>query len=206
MATRSLWLSVVRAAGGRAYSLLMPLAPDGAAAERILVYGVTGSGKSSAATRIGERASLPVTLVDELTWLPGWVPVTEYRQRELISATTATDRWVLDSAYDTWLDLVLPRVELVVGLDYPRWFSLQRLVRRTVAGAVTKAPRCNGNTESWRGMVGRDSIIRWHFRSFRRKRDRMHRWAAAPDGPPVLLLRRPADLEAWIGGLRPGPS
>ena len=42
---------------------------------RILVYGVTGSGKSTAAVAIGSRTGLPVTLVDEITWLPGWVPV-----------------------------------------------------------------------------------------------------------------------------------
>ena len=38
--------------------------------DRILVYGVTGSGKSTAALAIGARTGLPVTLVDELTWLP----------------------------------------------------------------------------------------------------------------------------------------
>ena len=35
------------------------------AADRILVYGVTGSGKSTAALRIGEVTGLPVTLVDD---------------------------------------------------------------------------------------------------------------------------------------------
>jgi len=34
---------------------------------------------------------------------------------------------VLDTAYGAWLDVVLPRVDLVVGLDYPRWFFLQRV-------------------------------------------------------------------------------
>ena len=42
---------------------------------RILVYGVTGSGKSTAAARLGAVTGLPVHLADELTWLPGWVLV-----------------------------------------------------------------------------------------------------------------------------------
>jgi adenylate kinase family enzyme len=171
--------------------------------DRILVYGVTGSGKSTAAAAIGRRTGLPVTLVDELTWLPGWVPVEASVQRELIGKVVAGERWVMDSSYGDWLGFVLPRTQLVVGLDYPRWLSLARLVRRTVAGAITKEPRCNGNIETWLHMLSRKSIVRWHFQSFARKRARMRAWAAAPDGPEVLLFRRPRDLEAWLATLAP---
>lgn len=173
-------------------------------ASRILVYGVTGSGKSTAAERIGERTGLPVTLVDELTWLPGWVPVDAVRQREQISAVTSGDHWVLDSAYGAWLDLVLPRAELIVALDYPRWFSLQRLIRRTIRGAVTKSPRCNGNTETIRQIFGKDSILRWHFKSFDRKRDRIRHWSDSPDVAPVLTSSTSRQLEAWLSQLHPG--
>lgn len=171
-------------------------------ADRILVYGVTGSGKSTAAQRIGEVTGLPVTLVDELTWLPGWVPVDADAQLEMIDDITAGVGWVLDSSYGAWLDVVLPRVQLVVGLDYPRWFSLQRLVRRTVHGIVTGTPRCNGNTESLRNALSRDSIVRWHFSSFSRKRARMREWAASPDAPDTLLFSSAAQLEAWLDSLR----
>lgn len=169
--------------------------------DRVLVYGVTGSGKSTAALAIGARTGLPVTLVDELTWLPGWVSVDAAVQRDVIGEVVAGERWLLDSSYGDWLDFVLPRTQLVVGLDYPRWLSLARLARRTVSGAITKAPRCNGNVETWRAMLSRRSIIRWHFRSFARKRARMRAWAASPDAPEVLLFRRPRELEAWIAGL-----
>jgi adenylate kinase family enzyme len=172
--------------------------------DRVLVYGVTGSGKSTAAVAIGARTGLPVTLVDELTWLPGWVPVDAAVQREMIGEIVAGERWVLDTAYGAHLDLVLPRAELVVGLDYPRWLSLGRLVRRTVSRVVTQEPMCNGNVETWRKVFARDSIIVWHFQSFARKRARMRAWAASPGNPEVLLFRRPRELEAWLEEL--GPS
>jgi adenylate kinase family enzyme len=187
-----------------AYRGRVPRLTNPSPGRRILVYGVTGSGKSTAAQRIAERTGLPLTLVDELTWAPGWVPVAEDEQRRVFAAVAGQDRWVLDTAYGAWLDVVLPRVELVVGLDYPRWFSLQRLIRRAVTRAIDKKPICNGNTESFQAMLGRDSIIGWHFQSFSRKRGRMRAWAADAGGPAVLLFRRPGDLEAWIDTLGDG--
>lgn len=168
---------------------------------RILIYGATGSGKSTAAARVAAATGLPVHLVDELTWLPGWVPVETEVQRETFADVTAAEAWILDTAYGTWLDVALHRCELVVGLDYPRWLSLGRLVRRTVSRIIDRTSICNGNVESLRMALSRDSIIVWHFKSFARKRARMRAWAAAAHGPPVLLFRQPSELERWLWSL-----
>jgi adenylate kinase family enzyme len=173
------------------------------AAQRVLAYGVTGSGKSTCATRIASALDLPLTLVDDLTWEPGWVEVPKDVQRERISVIVAGDRWVLDTAYGSWRDVVLPRAELLVGLDYPRWLSLGRLLRRSVVRSIDKQVICNGNTESFRLLLRRDSIIAWHFNSFATKRARMRAWAESDDGPDVLLFSRPRDLDAWLETLSP---
>ena len=182
----------------------MPHATTSDHAQRILLYGVTGSGKSTAATRIGAATGSPVTLVDEMLWQPGWIQLPLEEQRRLMEQVVAEPAWVLDTSYATSLDLVLPHVDLVVGLDYPRWFSLQRLVRRAVRRVVTREGMCNGNVETWRQLFSRDSIIVWHFRSFRRKRDRMRTWAEAETGPPVLLVRSTGELDRWIADLATG--
>ncbi|MCA2216490.1 adenylate kinase [Jidongwangia harbinensis] len=170
---------------------------------RILVYGVTGSGKSTLARRIGERLSVPYVSVDDLMWETGWVPVPAEGQRERIAPICASDAWVLDAAYGYWRDLVLPRVELIVGLDLPRWRSLGRLLRRTALRIATGASVCNGNRESVRGsLLTSDSIVRWHFQSFARKRATMRAWHADPAMPETVLLRTPAEVEEWLRGLR----
>lgn len=172
-------------------------------ARKVMLYGVTGSGKTTAAARISEATGIGWTSVDDLTWEPGWVSVDSGEQRRRIAEICSGEAWLLDTAYGEWLDVPLAHVELVIALDYPRWFSLQRLVRRTLARAVDKRPICNGNVETWREMVSDDSIIRWHFRSFRRKRERIAAWAADPGMPRVLRFTRARDLERWIEQLRP---
>jgi adenylate kinase family enzyme len=172
-------------------------------ARRILFHGVTGSGKTTAAMRVAKATGIPWTSVDDLTWEPGWVPVPEEEQRRRIAEVCARETWLLDSAYGAWLDIPLESVDLVVALDYPRWFSLQRLVRRTVTRALARTRICNGNTESWASMLGDDSIIRWHFRSFDSKREQIARWAADPEAPRVMTFTRARDLDDWIAALTP---
>jgi adenylate kinase family enzyme len=169
--------------------------------QRILVYGVTGSGKSTLARRIAESTGLPLYLADEFTWRPGWTPVPDDEQRAQFEEICARDEWVLDTAYRTWLDVALARAELIVALDYPRLLSLGRLVRRTVLRIIDRRLICNGNHETLRQALSRDSILAWHFRSFSRKRRQMRAWADNPPGPAILLFRRPRETEAWLQAL-----
>lgn len=82
-------------------------APGGAG--RVLVYGVTGSGKTTAAARIGAATGIAWTSVDDLTWEADWVAVSEDEQRRRIQAICAQGTWLLDTAYGTWLDVPLAR-------------------------------------------------------------------------------------------------
>jgi adenylate kinase family enzyme len=171
-------------------------------ARRIVVYGVTGSGKSTLAAQLAAATGLPWHAVDDLTWRPGWVEVPKDEQRRVIREICAGPAWILDSAYGSWLEIPLSRADLVVALDYPRWLSWQRVVRRTLSRLVRRTPVCNGNYETFRRMLSpRDSIIGWHHKSFARKRERIRRWADDPDGPAVLVLRSPRATRALLAGL-----
>lgn len=176
---------------------------QGVPLRRVVVYGVTGSGKSVAAERLGRLLGLPYVAVDDLMWEPGWVMVGEEEKRRRIEEVCAGETWVIDSVYQAWSDvpLSIPGV-VVVGLDYRRLLSLGRLLRRTVHRRVTRTPICNGNRESLRRMVGRESIVAWHFRSFDTAHERLVAWEADPVLPPVLRFTRPTDLDRWIASLR----
>jgi adenylate kinase family enzyme len=89
------------------------------------VYGVTGSGKTTLAKEIGEVLGVPWHSVDdEIGWLPGWVERPRDEQRELASRIALSEKWVLDTAYGHWRDVVVPRADVIVALDYPRLVSL----------------------------------------------------------------------------------
>lgn len=170
-------------------------------AARILLYGVTGSGKSALARRIEAATGIPWHAVDDLTWEPGWRQVPDEEQRRRFEAICAGERWILDTAYSRWRDVALARAELLVALDYPRWLSLERLVRRTLARVLDGRPVCNGNRETWRTALARDSIVAWHFRTFAAKRRLIRAWEVDPPTPRFVRLRSPRETERWLAAL-----
>ena len=114
---------------------------------------------------------------------------------------------MIDSAYGIWVDIPLARADLIVGLDLPRWLSFARLFRRTVRHVVRREPTCNGNYETWRNaFLAGESILVWHFRSFKRKQRRMRLWHAHPDFPETVPIRSPRELERWFASLGSRPA
>lgn len=175
-------------------------------ARRILIYGVTGSGKSTLAEKLSALTEIPAHLVDEeLGWLADWTPRPVAEISAMVSEAVAADSWIFDSAYATFRDLVLPRTELILGLDYSRLRTLYQLVRRTRRRITSEEPICNGNIETWRSTLSKDSILSWHFKSFSRKRSVLRRLAATaavdPASPRVILFKNPGQCAAWLRSL-----
>lgn len=132
----------------------------------------------------------------DIGWLPGWVERDHAEQNRMVEEIAARDEWVFDSFYSRWSDRLIPRAEAIVALDYPRWVSLARLLRRTVRRMVLRERVCNGNTETLPRVVARDSIIRWHFTSFANKKARIRAYQEA--GLPVLHFTSPNQLKQWL--------
>lgn len=116
------------------------------------------------------------------------MPMPPEEQLAHFDALTGTESWIPDSAYGGWRHLVRERADLVVALDYALLTSLARLLRRTTTRVIDQQEICNGNHETWRTVFARDSLVVWHFTSFRRKRHEMRAWEAASAGPPVIRL------------------
>ena len=98
--------------------------------KRILVIGSGGSGKTTFARRLAERARLPLIHLDALYWRHGWDPTPADEWRAKVVALVREPAWIMDGNYGGTLDIRLAACDAVVFLDMPRLVCLWRVVRR----------------------------------------------------------------------------
>jgi adenylate kinase family enzyme len=103
-------------------------------AQRVLVIGCSGLGKTTLSRKLSDQFDLPYWSVDrDVFWLPGWTPRDRGDQRRIIADIIAGDRWLMDGSNSSTFDLRLPRADLVIWLNLPRRVALWGLARRVAA-------------------------------------------------------------------------
>lgn len=141
--------------------------------ERISVVGCCGAGKSTLAKQIGARLGRGYINSDELFWLPDWVQRPKPEHRRLLTQAMAEASWVFDGNIRSTRDIVLPRIDTLIWLDYPRHRVMRQLLRRTFRRSLKQELLFAGNRESWRrSFASKDSILffAWHAHANYRSR------------------------------------
>src|SRR5205823_937714 len=100
---------------------------------RILILGRTGSGKTTLARQLAAAGGVPHVELDSLYFGPDFSTAPLSVLRERTSAAIAGDRWVTDGNKRAVRDLVWPRADTIIWLDYSAYVSLWRLARRARA-------------------------------------------------------------------------
>jgi len=166
--------------------------------KRVAVVGTTGVGKTIFARQLASLLDARHVELDALFHGPNWTPAPLDEFRGRVSAAITTEAFVVDGNYGAARDIVWPRLDLVVWLDYPFPLIFARLFRRTVA---RREELWNGNRESFRlSFASRDSILLWAITSHRRRRRELPA-IAERFGVPLVRLRSPRESAAWLGSL-----
>jgi adenylate kinase family enzyme len=162
-----------------------------------IIASASGNGKTTLGRELARRLDLPFVELDALVHGPGWVETPDDQLRAQVEPIVASDGWVIDGTYQRKLgDLVLRSADVVVWLDLPMRVWLARLIRRTARRIGRRERLWNDNRETLRDAFwGHESLFGWALRShFRRRRQ----WPQALSDYPVVRLRTPADVKAFL--------
>jgi adenylate kinase family enzyme len=166
---------------------------------RILITGSCGAGKSTLRETIADALQLPTVEIDSLYHGPGWSARPTFV--EDVDQFTSGPSWVIEWQYSQVRELLLSRADTLIWLDHSRWMVTRRVVRRTVRRRIRRIELWNGNREPPLRMIftDRDHIIRWSWRTHRKRR--LEALAVAQrDSPAVIRLSGQADVDEWIRG------
>ena len=105
---------------------------------RVVVFGTTGSGKSSLAERLAARHGLRLIELDELFWGRDWQPAPLELFRHRVEREIRDGDWIVVGNYGQVRDLVWRAADTLVWLDLPLPLVMWRLFRRTLRRSLTR--------------------------------------------------------------------
>jgi adenylate kinase family enzyme len=177
--------------------------------QRILILGRTGSGKTTLARELAAAIDVPHVELDALYFGPNFSTVPLPVLRDRTSAAIAGDRWVTDGNKSAVRDLVWPRADTVIWLDYPLVVSLWRLGKRALwRTSVLKAQGAETDEKARlpRQFVLAAKGVLTALRSHKGQRREYPRMFAEQENQhlTVVRLRSPHATRRWLAHIPRG--
>jgi hypothetical protein len=170
---------------------------------RILILGRTGSGKTTLARELAAARDVPHVELDSLYFGQDFSTAPLSVLRERTSAAIAGERWVTDGNKRAVRDLVWPRADTVIWLDYGIHVSLWRLAKRARSRTSSLSAQAaqNGDRAGLpKQMLAAGKGVLTALRSHRGQRREYPRMFAEPANEhlAVARLRSPSATRAWL--------
>jgi energy-coupling factor transporter ATP-binding protein EcfA2 len=170
---------------------------------RILILGRTGSGKTTLARELAAAIGVPHVELDALYFGPDFSTAPLSVLRERTSAAIAGDRWVTDGNKSAVRDLVWPRADTVIWLDYPLAVSLWRLGKRALwrtSVLKAQAAESSGKAGLPRKLLAAAKGVLTALRSHKGQRREYPKMFAKQENQhlAVVRLRSPRATRRWL--------
>ena len=169
---------------------------------RVLVAGVTGSGKTTLSRRLAALWDLRHVEIDGLFHGPDWTPRAEFLDD--VRAFAAEERWVTEWQYTSkgTDEIMTPRAQLALWLDYPYRVVRSLLLRRTLSRSILRTRMWNGNVEKpiWH-LLRSDpeaNILAWQTKTLRTWAERFPEVEARFPHLTIVRLTHPRETERWL--------
>jgi len=171
--------------------------------QRILILGRTGSGKTTLARELAAAVGVRHVELDALYFGPNFSTAPLPVLRDRTRAAIAGDRWVTDGNKSAVRDLVWPRADTVIWLDYPLIVCLWRLAKRALwRTSVIKEQ--TAETDGKAGLLGQFRLaakgVLTALRSHRGQRREYPEMLARRENRhlAVVRLRSPRATRRWL--------
>lgn len=108
-------------------------------AQRILIIGNAGGGKSVLARKLAAKRGLPYREIDAITWKPGWEAYSQAEYEAAHAKLIAEENWVIDGlGWTESLPARFDRATEIILIDMPIWMHFWLAAERQIQWALGK--------------------------------------------------------------------
>ena len=116
--------------------------------KRILILGISGTGKTRFANKLSKKLNLPVVNLDSIFWKEDWIEQDETIVEELIVIELGKDRWVIEGYIEPLSAERIEAADTVIFLDFPGYLALWGGTTRALKHSRTPRPEMpTGNVD-----------------------------------------------------------
>jgi adenylate kinase family enzyme len=117
---------------------------------KIVVVGISASGKSTFSRKLAEKISLPLTLMDEIMWNPGWDYIGDENTVEKLREISSKDEWIIEGYISKEARTFLfEKADTIIYLDYSSIVSSIRYLKRWWRHRKNPRPELEGSPEKF---------------------------------------------------------
>lgn len=171
---------------------------------RVNVVGLSGSGKSTVARRLGKAMQVKYVEMDRLFRGPNWTEPTKEEFRNRVAKAISGDSWILDGNYHSkTFDLKWERATSIVWVNTPFVRNIRQSISRAIKRAWSQEELWpgTGNRETFRkSFFSRQSIVLWAFNNYKKVQERYSSIRENPSWHHIrfIELRSRKDIEDFL--------
>ena len=121
--------------------------------QKIVVVGVSASGKSILSRKLAKKTGLPLFHMDEIMWNKGWRYIGDQETISELREISNKDCWIIDGYITTDArSFVFERADIIIYLDYRPSLLCWRYIKRCIKHFRNPRPELPGSPDkfSWK--------------------------------------------------------
>ena len=118
--------------------------------KKIVVVGVSASGKSTFARKLAEKTELPLFLMDSIMWKPGWRYIGDEETVEKLKEIGIQEEWIIEGYISKEARTFLfEQADTIIYLDYHPAVATIRYLKRWLKHRKDPRPELEGSPEKF---------------------------------------------------------
>lgn len=90
---------------------------------RVIIVGISGTGKSTLSRLMHEKTKIPLFHMDSIIWGNNWQEKVSSEVTREINAITKADEWIVEGWVDQYSTPLLEKSQVILYLDYPGYLA-----------------------------------------------------------------------------------